>query len=129
MLSYYLTFWPALASVVVLASCGMTSLVNRRLSWLTITVVCVALALLLYAPGLLATAASRRHNVLQRDIVASLLFVGATPLLVSRLIAALKRRGVSPPSRAFAGLALGLVCVLVTPWAVMFVHCTSGDCL
>jgi hypothetical protein len=126
---YYLTFWPALASATVLAISGATSLVHRHRYWLAISVACATLALFFYAPALMRIAADPINNILHRDIVAALLIVGLTPLLVGWLVYALSRYGYSPVRRAVSAIVFGLLCALAAPWVVLFVHCTSGDCL
>jgi len=129
MIHFYASFWPPVAATLVLAIASATPIVHRTRPWVVLAGIGIGVALLLYVPRLLRTAASPINNVLTRDVVASLVLALAIPSLIAWLGWVLVTRGTPGKVRCLAALAATLATWSLGPWVVLLVHCTSGDCL
>ena len=129
LLTWYFQLWPvALVSAWTIAA-GLTNLVHRRAIWLAQAVAGAALSLALLAPVIQRNAANPFNNVIERDIVAFLVFAAGVPLIVSLIVALLARRGTRLAYQIVLPAGVASLCIAVSPIYGLIVHCTSGDCL
>ncbi len=130
MYSHFLDhFWPAIVLTIALAIAGGTRLVASQRSWRAIAATAALLAVVAEVPFLRAAMRSPTANFLTRDAIAWLL-LGAGAILLTALVAtkasAAHWRGVE---RAGASMLAGLFLLAIAPYVLLFVHCTSGDCI
>lgn len=68
-------------------------------------------------------------STLVRDLVAIASLAVAVPICVGGLVALGRRFGWAEKAGAALAATAGLVLVGITPFVVLIVHCTSGDCI
>jgi hypothetical protein len=124
--SFYLQCWPFAAAALCLAALSMSTVIASPRRWTVISVVVIAAALAIYVPPLLAKAADPGNNILARDVAAFLLWATGAPAMGARVAFLFQANGALG---RVLGLAMSLLWLAVTPFVVLFVHCTSGDCL
>jgi hypothetical protein len=118
----------ALAGMALAALSGST-LVHDRRRWWRIAIGIMVATVVISAVTTLARAADPVNNVLGRDIFGAIVFSAAIPLIcagVARLTAGLFA------SRWMASgccLVVGAACLLSSPFVLVGIHCSSGDCM
>ncbi len=129
LLALYLDFWPvAVASAVVVAA-SLTSAIRRKAIWIPLSLAAAGCSLAFVAPVIAAHAANPFRNMLQRDVVAALVLAAGVPLLVSLVAFLMSGRGVALLYRVIVPCVIAVVCIGTSPLYLLFVHCTSGDCI
>ena len=115
--------WPALIGVLAVA------VSTARFPTSVPLVLAFAVAFALVACLLLALrqASETQVNLLTRDVIALVVIGGHAPCL--SFVAARFSRLAEGLLRATVAVVAGLIPILVSPWIVLMVHCTSGDCL
>ena len=123
---------PLITQLLVMFSGGMvvTSLTPTRLAnvsrrWWQIAAL---VALAAFAANLifsLAQASKPENNLLTRDVVAWVVLAGGNPLLIARVVLGSKVVWL----RTGAAVLTLAVLAGTTPFVMLLVHCTSGDCL
>ena len=119
-------FWPAILAMLVIFAVSVAR--DNRLYRHRRAVVGAALAF--SAVACFATAmldSSSGNNLLVRDVVAGV-FVGILAPLTTAVSLHLLSR-IDPLLRVFLSVLFGLAILVVSPLLLLFVHCTSGDCL
>lgn len=115
-------FLYAASGGIVLIPLAATGLAFRRRTFLLVALgLGIAAALLNIALNF----SHRSEFAFYRDIVALALFALACPIVSATLVVG---RG-SALSRAGVAAAVVGVSIIVAPFLLLFVHCTSGDCL
>ena len=120
-------FWPAVVAVLLLvASCvrspSGSAAYTRNFALILIMgsfAVCLALAVV--------EASDPKHNILIRDIAARAMIGLFIPALAVATLHLFRRS--SSTRRALLALVASGILLLTSPLILIFVHCTSGDCL
>ena len=127
-LPFYQSAWPMLLACLALATAGATRLPERRRAWLTLVLLLCVVSTLGY--GLpVAHATISRSNYLLRDLAATFLLAFSLPLLIGWLAHWAAAYRIRPAFRLALTLAFALGSIAVSPYLLLAVHCTSGDCL
>jgi hypothetical protein len=126
---YYLEFWPSAAAALCLALLGATGMPARARTWSLVTIGVISAALTLYIPPLLERASDPVHNMLVRDILASVAIASAAPAFGAWVSFSLQSRRGRPVVRALSSLGVSILVLAAAPVVLLFAHCTSGDCL
>jgi hypothetical protein len=122
-----LALWPAVLAVALIAAIGARADGSSSGRWRGIARLAVLFSLVTCLFLALREAAIPVNNRLTRDIVAFAVigFVGPAISYVCAFA-----RGEAPTwLRAALSLIAGFVPLVISPLMLLFVHCTSGDCL
>jgi chromate transport protein ChrA len=122
-------FWPsALAVVIAVCVSASTRIRERRRAAILAVVLAVAVTAV-YGWILRDQVTDPRSNILGRDVAGRLLIGAAAPLLTVFVAAFARFRGVHVwVAEVISGL-VGAVWILVGPLILLYIHCSSGDCL
>jgi hypothetical protein len=118
--------WPVIAAALLLAAAGVTMLPQRSL-WAPAAVVVATCSGLLVGTMLHAEMGTPGVLVLARDIVAGSFMCFVIPALQAWFLRS--RRDDARLIRLAGSLGIGLGLLPPVPVVILFVHCTSGDCL
>jgi hypothetical protein len=102
---------------------------ERPGSWIVLSILVIAAVLAVYTPSLLVRAADPKHGIFGRDVAASLLGAAAVPAVGAWVAFQLRARGVRGAAGVVSSFAVSLLLLAASPLVLLFVHCTSGDCL
>jgi hypothetical protein len=102
---------------------------ERPRSWIVLSILVIVAVLAVYTPSLLARAADPKHGIFGRDVAASLLWAAAVPAVGAWVAFQLRARGVRGAAGVVSSFAVSLLLLAASPLVLLFVHCTSGDCL
>lgn len=129
MLRYYLRLWPIALGVLFISGLAVPRAPRARSNWMRSTFWVTAAVVVGYLPLLLGFAGDPYNNVLGRDVAASVVIAVALPLLAGAIGWQLIRLDAHPTFRMLVPLCVGLALLVMSPIAILAVHCTSGDCL
>jgi hypothetical protein len=120
-------FWPSLLAVTVVAflqyPASLFNVAHRK----PIIGVTVLLSSLLCLAIVLHDKGSSNSNILVRDIVGIMVISLAAPLVTGISSRFLKPAGAI--TRTAISIIIGFSLIISSPYVLLLVHCTSGDCL
>ena len=122
-------FWPALFAMLVLAIVAWKRKPGWAQNWRRHSIVVIATAVVVQLLLFLLDPFGAHGTPLVRDVVAVAVFSAAMPGVFAALVASGSEWGVPLRQRILLGSCLGFLIAVVAPFAVLLVHCTSGDCL
>lgn len=127
-LQFLQALWPVHVAAIVIALLGATELSSRPRRWWLVSGI-LSLAGIL---GVLRVNWATRDPTTTwyiMDVIGISAYCAGVPLLCAAIVAYGQRVGWRGVTRAGASALAALVLMLIGPWILLFVHCTSGDCL
>jgi hypothetical protein len=121
--------WPSAAGTLALAGLSATSSVNKQHQWWALAGGIIIGAFVLSIPQVLMHASNPRENVLRRDMLALFVLVGAIPALCAAATWMVNQLFAMRWLNVACCVVTGATCLLSSPFVLLGVHCTSGDCL
>jgi hypothetical protein len=123
------SFWPsALAVLIVVCAGASAGAQNQRRTAVLAAVLAVAVAAT-YGWLIHDQVADPRSNLLVRDVAGRLLVGAAAPLLTVLAAAIVRPRAARGWITEAVSTLVGAVWVLTSPLILLYIHCSSGDCL
>jgi hypothetical protein len=122
-------FWPSALATVIVACASATTWARKQRRAAGLAVVLAVAVAASYAWLLHDQIADPRSNLLARDVAGWLVVGAATPLLSASagvIVRPHVRHGWA--AGTISGL-VGAAWVLASPLILLYVHCSSGDCL
>lgn len=114
---------------IAMAALTPTRLVKVPCRWWSVVTIVSVVSLATNCVISFDEASQPVNNLLVRDVVAWILLAGVIPFLVAAVSRSIARNRKGVWLRTIVAVLVLVLLAGATPFVLLFVHCTSGDCL